>query len=320
MPIIARLADALAWLGRQGTRAVAISILLGLALPPLAGLFKPLVPAAIFILLCLAFLRVDPDALRGYLRRPLLPLAATAWIMLAVPAVLGLGFLALGLREAAPALFLALILQAAAPPIISSPAFAALLGIDAALALAALILCTAATPLTAPLFASAFGGGATLSPPALGARLLLILAGAALVAFALRRLAGRAAVERQAERIDGLNVLMLFVFAMAVMEEVGIRVISEPGLVLALTALAFALALGLAGLTALVFLRAGLPRALALGLAAGHRNVGLMLAASGAAMPDLAWLYFGLAQLPIYLLPYFLTPLARRLACPDGAG
>ena len=41
--------------------------------------------------------------------------------------------------------------------------------------------------------------------------------------------------------------------------------------------------------------------------------MGLMLAATGGALPDAAWLYFALAQFPIYLGPYLLQPLVRRL-------
>jgi len=75
-----------------------------------------------------------------------------------------------------------------------------------------------------------------------------------------------------------------------------------------------ALSLGLAALTAFVFARLGGSQALALGLAAGNRNMGLMLAAAGAAVPDLTWLYFAVAQFPIYLMPAMLKPLARRFA------
>ena len=67
-------------------------------------------------------------------------------------------------------------------------------------------------------------------------------------------------------------------------------------------------------LTALVFLRAGPARAFAIGLIAGNRNIGLMLAATGFVVPDLAWLYFALVQFPIYLLPHLLKPLARRVS------
>jgi BASS family bile acid:Na+ symporter len=90
--------------------------------------------------------------------------------------------------------------------------------------------------------------------------------------------------------------------------------LNEPLKVLGLTLLSFALALGLAALTVLVFARFGMSQALALGLAAGNRNMGLMLAAAGASVPELTWLYFAIAQFPIYLMPALLKPLARRVA------
>ena len=61
------LSAALAWVGRQGTRAVAASVFAGLLLPPLAALLKPAVPTAIVALLALAFLRVEAGALQAQL-------------------------------------------------------------------------------------------------------------------------------------------------------------------------------------------------------------------------------------------------------------
>ena len=94
---------------------------------------------------------------------------------------------------------------------------------------------------------------------------------------------------------------------------VAANIISRPLTVLALLALAFILALGLIALTYAVMIRVGRSAALALAFAVGSRNVGLMLAAAGAAVPDLMWLYFALAQFPVYLLPQLLKPLARRI-------
>ena len=75
---------------------------------------------------------------------------------------------------------------------ISAPTLAALMGLDAALSLATLVVCTAVTPLTAPVFAALFvGAGMALSPLALGAKLLAMLAGAAIVAVLVRRFAGQ---------------------------------------------------------------------------------------------------------------------------------
>src|SRR6059058_1429225 len=73
----------LAWLGRQGTRAVAALVVIGIALPPLGEVLRPYVAEAIFLLLCISFTRVDTAALRAQLRRPGIVLAASAWTMIA---------------------------------------------------------------------------------------------------------------------------------------------------------------------------------------------------------------------------------------------
>ena len=121
MGIIDRLAAGLAWLGRRGTNAVAISILLGIALPPLGALFRPFFAETVFLLLCLAFLRVDPQALRAQFAKPWLLLAAAVWTMLIVPVLAGLSLSALNLFDRSPGLLLALMLNVVAPPIFSSP-------------------------------------------------------------------------------------------------------------------------------------------------------------------------------------------------------
>jgi hypothetical protein len=70
MPALNAMSAALAWLGRQGSRAIAAVVFIAIAVPPLDALFKPFVTEAIFALLCLAFVRVDTAALRGHIRRP----------------------------------------------------------------------------------------------------------------------------------------------------------------------------------------------------------------------------------------------------------
>jgi BASS family bile acid:Na+ symporter len=308
------LAAALAWLGRQGTRAIAAVVLSGLAVPPLGAMLRPFVTPAIFVLLCIAFLRVDAAALRSYVRRPALVLAATAWTMLAVPFLFGAICLGLGLDVRAPELFLALMMQAVAPPMMAAPAFAALMGFDATLVLASLVTSTALTPITAPLFAHAFIGPAlALSPALLGLKLFAILAGSALLAIIGRKLLGPEAITRRKDELDGINIIVVFVFVAAVMEHAAANFIDAPPATLGLAALAFAVSVAVLGSTALVFARAGKERAFMLGLMASQRNMGLMLAATGGALPDFVWLYFALCQFPIYLFPQLLKPLARRL-------
>jgi hypothetical protein len=314
MAVLCSVRAALAWLGRQGTRAIAAVVFIGIAVPPLGAVLRPFVTLAIFILLAIAFLRVDTAALRSYLRRPKLVLAATAWTMLAVPLLFGAVCLGLGLDTRAPELFLALMLQAVAPPMMAAPAFAALMGFDATLVLASLVTSPALTPLTDHLFAYALiGPTLALSPELLGLKLFAILAGSGLVAASGRKLLGLAAIERHKDEIDGINILVVFVFVAAFMEHAAENFINAPLATTGLAVLAFAVSIAVLGATAAAFARAGAERAFVLGLMASQRNMGLMLAATGGALPDGVWLYFALCQFPIYLFPQLLKPLARRL-------
>jgi BASS family bile acid:Na+ symporter len=304
----------LSWLGRQGTRAVAALVLVGITMPSIGAVLKPFVTEAVFILLCVAFLRMDVDALRAYLARPALVLAATVWTSLGLPIVFAAGCLAFGLKGQSPDLFLALMLQGIASPMMAAPALAALMGLDATLVLVTLVISTALIPLTAPLFAHAFIGPAlTLSPSALGIKLFAILTGSALVGFTARRVTGLAAIERQKDKMNGFNILVLFVFVAAVMEGVAARFLAAPLVVIGLAIGALGVFFAVFCFTALVFAFTGRERALALGFMASQRNMGLMLAATGGALPNLTWLYFALSQFPIYLSPQLLQPLTRRI-------
>ncbi len=69
----------LSWLGRQGTRAIAAIVIVGIAFPWVGEHLKAYVGEAIFVLLSIAFMRVNMTSARACLRRPELVLAATAW-------------------------------------------------------------------------------------------------------------------------------------------------------------------------------------------------------------------------------------------------
>ena len=277
--------------------------------------WKPFVTEAIFLLLCISFIRVDIGALRELLRRPGIVVAATAWTMLGVPLISGAGCLMAGLDTHSPALFLALMLQAVSSPMMAAPALASVMGLDSTLALITLVTSTALVPFTAPLFAYAlFGTALTLSPLGLGLKLVAILAGSLLVAGVIRRSVGAAAIARHKGPIDGFNILILFVFVAAVMGHVVGGLWADPLKTLELTMLAFAVFFALVGVTTLVFRMIGRERALALGLLVSQRNMGLMVAATDGVLPGTTWLYFALSQFPIYLSPQLLKPLVGRLS------
>src|ERR1700730_19082057 len=102
---------AVAWLGAQGTRAIAALVFVGIAVPPLGELLRPLITEAVFLLLCISFMRVDIRALRDHLRRPGMVLAATAWKTLGAPFITGAGWRAARVDAQSADLYLGLMLQ-----------------------------------------------------------------------------------------------------------------------------------------------------------------------------------------------------------------
>ena len=95
------------------------------------------------------------------------------------------------------------------------------------------------------------------------------------------------------------------------MESVAARFLAAPMMTIGLAALAFVVFFAAFALTTLIFASTGRKRALSLAFMVSQRNVGLMLAAAGGALPDLAWLYFAFCYFPLYLSPLLLEPLAR---------
>jgi BASS family bile acid:Na+ symporter len=317
MPILQGLAAALAWLGRQGTRALAVSVFFGLALPQLAAYVRPYLGETVFVLLMFSYLRTDPAALRANFRSPRLAIAAALWTMIAVPVLFGTAYALSGLREGMPSLYTIMILHIAIAPITSSVAFAALMGLDTAFSLTALIISNAISPLTTVAFSYLFLGTSLFSPLDLGLKLLFFYAASGAAAFAIRRIAGDRWIERRSEHIDGLNVIAVFVFAIAAMGGVPRFVMADPLFAAELMALITVIAILLIGSSALVFIRAGANRALVVGMLTAFRNIGLVMATIGASLGDIAWFYFALAQFPIYLFPHLLKPLTRRFSPAD---
>ena len=313
MPILKALHAALSWLGRQGTRALAASVFFGLAVPPLAAYVKPHLGETVFVLLLFSYLRTDPAAFGRHFKAPGLSIVTALWVMVAVPLLFGTAFAFSGVREAMPDLYTIMILQIAITPITSSAAFAALMGLDVAFSLAALIVCNAMSPVTTVAFSYLFLGSSAFSPLELGVKLFFFFAASGAIAYAIRRIAGQPWIERQKDAIDGLNVIAVFIFAIAAMDGVPRHVLADPLFAIELFALIIVLSCAVIGVSVLVFLRTGLDRGLVVGLLAAFRNIGLVMAALGSTLPDLAWFYFAMVQFPIFLLPAVLQPLARRL-------
>jgi BASS family bile acid:Na+ symporter len=310
---------ALRHMGRHAAPAYAISIFLGLALPQLAAAMRPVIPVTIFIFIMLAFARMNLPGIRAVLvapKRLVVVLIASAFIP---PLV---GYLALHLtpiRELDPGIQLAIALMAAAPPLMAAPVYAALLGFENSLALATLVLGMATTPLTAPLFASLLAGtDIPLTPLALAERLLYFVGSGILGGLALRWFAGVPRIRSVTLELDGLGVFLFFLFAIAAMDGVLAATLSTPGLVGMMLALSSFFCVVNFTLSYFLFRAFSFNDRFSASICIGLRNMGLLVAPMIVIIPKNTFLYFALAQIPIYVAPMVLKALKARLEKPSS--
>lgn len=309
----------IAYAGRHATAVMAAGVLLGLVVPPLASLARPLLLPTVLVPFTLALVRLDWSAALAWRRRPALLALLVVWVLGASPLLVWAVTQAMLPAGFPDPLARALVLAAAASPIVSSVVFALFLRLDAALAVVVVLACTALVPFTLPPIAGALAGVAIGMPVAELALRLGGLVGVSFAAAALvRRLASPAALEARRETLDGIAVLNLLVFGLAVMDGVTAYAIERPGFVAVAIVAAYGFNLLLQGVGALVFAALGRARALTVALVSGNCNMGLVLVALEGRADFETTVFFALGQLPMYTLPALLGPVYRRFALGPG--
>jgi BASS family bile acid:Na+ symporter len=305
-----RVLGGLIWLGRHGGAVIAIGVFVGLLAPPLASLLRPLLVPAILAPFLIALLRIDWRQLWGRLGRPAGTAAALLWLLLLSPVLVHLVLVPLGLSEAIHA---GLVLMAAAPPLMASGYLALMLGLDAALAVTLTLVSTALMPFTVP-FVALYLLGIEIDVPLgdLMLRLALVVGGSLALAWLLRRLLPEGFSRRHTLPLDGLAVLGLLVFAIAIMDGVSALLLRQPAFVLSCALAVYGFNVGLQAAGALAFAWLGRRGALTLGLCSGSGNLGLLLAALADRASFELFVFVATAQLPIYTLPLIQRRLYHR--------
>jgi BASS family bile acid:Na+ symporter len=303
--------NALAKLGRHGSAFIGIGIFVGLFLPPLAALMKPLLLPAVVVPFLIALIRMDWGRLGQLARRPLDIALATLWLLVLAPLLVH-GLL-ISLPALPPSIHGGLVLMAAAPPLMASASLALLLGLDVALAVLLTVVATALVPFTLPLIGlHLLDIELEVGVVELMARLGTVVGGCFLVAWVLRRLLPADFGQRHGEALNGVAVAGLLVFALAIMDGATAMLLARPGFVITCAIGVYALNIGLQGAGAALFGRRGWPTALTLGLCSGNTNLGLLLASMADRASAELFVFVAVAQLPIYTLPVIQRRLYRR--------
>jgi BASS family bile acid:Na+ symporter len=302
---------ALAFFGRHAPALLAAGIFIGLVLPGLAAMLRPLLAPLVFCLAAATMIRIEWPQVAAHVRQPGRIALVLAWGLVISPviaaAIVGRLDLPAGLAHA-------IVIWSASPALISAPAFAFLLGLDGSLALIVMVGGSLIMPLTLPpLVLGLLGVSLDIGVAALMGRLVLFIGGAVAVAAIARRFIGTARIGCITDEINGFNVVLLVLFGIAIMDGIREVAAARPAELALYAAAAFAVALVQQLLGTLVFLWCGRVPALTVGMVCGNRNMASVWASLGALAPPELTLFLVVLQLPIYLLPVMLRPLYRRV-------
>lgn len=297
-------------LAARATLILPCSVAIGLLLPDLAAFLRPTITPLVWALLTVAMIRTDWPGLRRLAAQPL-PLALAFGFLM-----VGLGLLVtpvipwLGLPAG---MALCVAIMCLCPPITSAPALAPILGLNQPLSLVAAVAGLLLAPLTLPPLALyLLGLDLDIGVLELMARLGALVGSALVVALLVRRWRGHR-LHEWSQPLDGLGMVFLIVFAIAIFDGVTEKFLADPLYVLGFVAAAFGAHIAYQLIAVVCFAWMGRRDALTMGFLAGTRNMGLLLAVLPASAEPALFLYIATAQFPIYIMPTVLRPIYRHL-------
>jgi BASS family bile acid:Na+ symporter len=304
--------SALERVAAMGTWLMASAFVIGYLLPPLAAACREFILPAIIIILTVAMLRLDVARLRGYIRRP----GAMALIVLvnliAAPVLMWVLLTPIDIPDE---LRQGMVLLAAAPMVSSAIAFATILELDSALAVAVMVTTYAIVPITLPALSLwLLGLDLGVGFFDLFSRLFATIAIPAGIAFAIRRWVIKPEIMlKNARALDGISVLFVMVFGFGIIHGLPAFVAARPDYIVLVLAASFAANIGLQIVGAALFLWMGRREALTVGLVTGNTNLGLLMVTLADRAPPELLVCFVLGQIPMYFLPVVALPVYRRL-------
>lgn len=307
----------LAFLGRHATTMMAVGVFSGLAFPGVTVHLQPWLTEMVWVLMFVSMVHIDWADVMGHIRRPFLLGVTLVWMLALAPVLMWLLVRDSGLS---PGLVAAMVLTAASCPLMSTPAVGMVIGLDGAFLLLVLIAETFLVPLTLPVVSSALVD-IPLSTLDLMGRLAALVASTFAAAVIVQRILGKTRLESWRQPLHGVSVILLVGFAAGLMAGVPQAFRDNPDHVVFVTALSFAVYVGLqlAGAGAFAVVGRVLGRdwdrvkVLSASFASGNRNLAILIAVLLPAIDPDTMLYFMVGQFPIYLMPAVWRQVAKRL-------
>jgi BASS family bile acid:Na+ symporter len=225
------------FLGRHATVFTASSVFIALILPSLASVLTPLLTPTIWGLLFLAMVRLDWVGVNLSIKRWRVISIALVWMLIGLPALI---WACVTHLDVAPGIAIAMVLMASSAPLNSVPAMVMMMGLNGALALMIMVGATFLLPITMPVIAFEFMNiRLDMSAWEMASRLTAILASALVASILCRQFVGIERLTTWETKFDGVVVILLAVFAIAIMDCVAAILIDDSIRIIAIIFLSF---------------------------------------------------------------------------------
>lgn len=306
------------WARAYGRYLVAGGLICGLALPELASLVRPFLPQLLICSLVLALLQSEFSQVVQFNKRKAMIASLIFTLLVLTPIFVALEAKVVFVPYGLPmGIADGMILAALAPPLLTAPVIAFLLGLDVLLALVISVAAHIVAPLTIALLANwLIGPEISIGVWELAKRLTILIGagfgiGLFLRAIGLSRFFQNSPIG--ATTLDGLSVITLALLALALMDGVTALALTD----LTFVVLAFTIGCLLNPLLQLLgaslYVNAGVKTSLTVGLLAGYRNTGILIAVLAGNTDPKILMFLAIVQIPTFLMPMLTSPFMHWL-------
>lgn len=291
-------------------------VIVGFAVPAVSEALKPFLSVLLIATIVFGLLQVDFTRLVGFRKQAWPITGLLCAVLLLLPAFVALEAKVVLVPYGLPqGIADGLILAALSPPLLAAPAIAFLLGLDSLLAFVVAMIAHLLAPLTVTFLAQwLVGPHLQIDSMELMSRLALIIGSGFAIGLVLRWIppTARASVRHRGV-VDVLSIATLTLLAAALMDGVAEIAMRDPQYVLIAVACGFVLNPLLQLLGAFLFVKSGFEMSLTVGLLAGYRNVGLLIAALAGGADQEVIAFLAIVQIPAFVIPMLSGPVLKKV-------
>lgn len=288
---------------------LALSIFIGIAMPPVAAFFKPFLLPLIFLLFLSAVLQVSFQDVTEVAIKDRTSWILLCWQLLLLP----FAFYLILMPLLSSQLHLFAVVSMCAGSITATTALCKLFDLNSALSLVVGLAGAVLMPLPLYVFLQLMTGAeASIDLYSYAVRILIFIVLPILCAWVLRKLISVEADQKLQLIMPSVTLILLVFFGLSVMDGVGVMMFEDTGRLLSYVVLAFGVSISVQLITVAVLYFLGGRDATTGALLCAYRNMGMVAAIAGTSLGEDFFIYLGVWQLPMYVLPLAMRQFYER--------